>query len=423
MLGDMGAFRGEIAPKRGQSTTMLVNHLKIFSSIKFDVLNPNFITQTSTYEKWVLPQPFLAQYVNSIKTAAGLDNASSNPRKCLRESEISKSEKRVRRIVEIMKEDFLNLFDPALDSDKLYNLASGSPVGDDIAENLLTVEKRGCSMRDEFCERLRGNLEEAKSKLFFDPIKRALWKSFADTGRRKKISANGKAKEIIVQRNVLGLLAAKSLQQKAPVDIDAALCYPLAPVPLNLATCDGTRRKTAKSKLFDAALSSMEADSVAFKEMEPSKVCYILDLAAIIRSIMKTPDTFRQLADKILQEIPNFYQLIYIACDTYQSESIKNAERAMRGNKDKFVIRSPDIRIPPDVQRFLKNGQNKERMFELMEQVWAESSNERGERILYVARGSSCRKIANGESKDVPELRTDHEEGDKKIAYIMNHYS
>ena len=133
----------------------------------------NFTTQTSTYEKWVSSRPFLAQYVNSLKTAAGLDNASSNPRKCLRESEISKSENRVRKIVEIMKEDFSNPFDPALDSDKLYNLVSGSLVGDDIAEHLLTVEKRGCSMRDEFCERLHGNVEEAKSKLFFDPIKRA----------------------------------------------------------------------------------------------------------------------------------------------------------------------------------------------------------------------------------------------------------
>ena len=219
-----------------------------------------------------------------------------------------------------------------------------------------------------------------------------------------------------MQRDVLGLLAATSQQQKAPVDINAAHCYPLAPVPLNLATCDGTWRKTAKSKHFDAALSSIEADDIDLKEMEPSKVCYILDLAAIIRSIVKTPDTFRQLADKILQEIPNLYQLIYIACDTYQSESIKNAERALRGNEDKFVIRSPEIQIPPDFQRSLKNGQNKERMFELMEQAWAESSNERGEHILYVARGSSCRKIANGVSMDVPELRTDHGEADTKIA-------
>ena len=58
-------------------------------------------------------------------------------------------------------------------------------------------------------------------------------------------------------------------------------------------------------------------------------------------------------------------------------------------------------------------------MLELMEQAWAESSNERGERTLYVAKGSSCRKIANGVSMDVLELRTDNEETDTKIVYII----
>ena len=46
--------------------------------------------------------------------------------------------------------------------------------------------------------------------------------------------------------------------------------------------------------------------------------------------------------------------------------------------------------------KFLNNGENKERMFELIEQVWAESSGENGGRIVYVARGSSCVRIENG---------------------------
>ena len=53
-----------------------------------------------------------------------------------------------------------------------------------------------------------------------------------------------------------------SQQQKAPVDINATFCYLVAPDPLRLAACDGKSRKTAKCKLFDAALSSMEADIV-----------------------------------------------------------------------------------------------------------------------------------------------------------------
>ena len=214
-------------------------------------------------------------------------------------------------------------------------------------------------------------------------------------------------------------LAAKSQQQRASVNIDEALCYPLAPVPLSLATCDGARRKTAKSKLSHVALSSMEVDDVEYVHNETK--CYILDLAAIIRSIMRTPDTFRELANNILQDIPKQYDAIYIACDTYRSYSIKNAERSLRGDDDKFVIRSPDVRIPADSKKVLNNGENKERMFELIEEVWIQSRNQNDRRATYFARGSSCIKIANRVSEPVPELNTDHEEADTKLAYLVQH--
>ena len=136
---------------------------------------------------------------------------------------------------------------------------------------------------------------------------------------------------------------------------------------------------------------------------------------------MKPPDSFRDLANKILHDIPKQYDVIYIACDTYQSNSIKNTERLLRGDEDQFVIRSPDIRIPADFKKFLNNGENKERMFELIEQVWAESSGENGGRVVYVARGSSCVRIENGILEKVPELETDHEEADTKIAYLVQH--
>lgn len=236
-----------------------------------------------------------------------------------------------------------------------------------------------------------------------------------------KVTSKAKSKEIMVQRDILGLLAAKSQQQKATVNIDADLCYPLAPVPLSLATCDGTRRKTAKSKLFNAAFTSLEVESIEIEPTERRGACYILDLAAIIRSIVRTPDTFRELALKIVRGIPSQYSVIYIACDSYKDQSIKNAERVLRGHEDKFVIRTPDIRIPAAFKRFLSNGENKERMFELMEQVWLESRDQLTGRSLYVARGSSCVKIKNGTSTDVPELENDHEEADTKIAFLIRH--
>ena len=61
-------------------------------------------------------------------------------------------------------------------------------------------------------------------------------------------------------------------------------------------------------------------------------------------------------------------------------------------------------------------------MSELMEEVWVESGAEIGERINYVARGGHCRRISrDGNYNNVAGLMTDHEEADKKIAYLAKH--
>ena len=66
-----------------------------------------------------------------------------NPRKCLRTREIEKSEKAVQNIKSVLSNDFINPFSSDLDTDKLYNLASGCPVTEDIRECLLSFKKRG----------------------------------------------------------------------------------------------------------------------------------------------------------------------------------------------------------------------------------------------------------------------------------------
>ncbi len=88
-------------------------------------------------------------------------------------------------------------------------------------------------------------------------------------------------------------------------------------------------------------------------------------------------------------QIPSQYSDIYIACDSYKDQSIKNAERVLRCHEGGIVIRTPDIRIPANCKRFLSNDEYKERMVELMEKVWLESSSELSERSLYVERASS----------------------------------
>ena len=58
------------------------------------------------------------------------------------------------------------------------------------------------------------------------------------------------------------------------------------------------------------------------------------------------PDTFKDLALQLLCDIPNQYNTIYIACDTYKHRSIKSGERSLRGDSDRLVIHSGEVRIP-----------------------------------------------------------------------------
>ena len=120
---------------------------------------------------------------------------------------------------------------------------------DEISDSLLSVQELGEYLREEFYKRLQVGSEN--QDIYFSPINRVEWKGFTSVGKTVRISADGKFKEVTTKRDTLGLLAAKSQQHDATINIDKALCYPLASVPLAMATCDGARRKTVKKQAIN----------------------------------------------------------------------------------------------------------------------------------------------------------------------------
>ena len=92
----------------------------------------------------------------------------------------------------------------------------------------------------------------------------------------------------------------------------------------------------------------------------------------------------------------------------------------LRGEGEEFVIKTPEIRIPPNFTSFLSNGKNKERLFELVEEVWVNNKKVLGTRTVYFARSDRCTKISNRSVDTVEELQTNHEEADTKICYLLH---
>ena len=92
----------------------------------------NSATNNATYNKWVMSRPYQAKYVEALQRITGLEESKSS-RKCLRPTEITKSEKRVLKVKDILTNTFLNPFLKDLDQAKLINIAFACPTSDDVA--------------------------------------------------------------------------------------------------------------------------------------------------------------------------------------------------------------------------------------------------------------------------------------------------
>ena len=249
----------------------------------------NSVTQLATYERWVMSRPGQAEYVLALKEKLGLGR-NSTTRKCLRSSEIEKHEKCVSKVMNILENDFINPFSTDLEMFQLYNITSGKSVQDDVKDCLLTVFDRGEKRMEEFKDILVGDIAE---KNIFTPITRETWKSFEDNKVKAKVKVDGKLKDIASQRDVLGILAAKSDQEKSSVNIDKALTFPLCMVSQPLACSDGGMRKTNKSSMYDLLFDLLGSVGTI-----SNGDYYISDLAAALRATVNLPNTIKELAIK-----------------------------------------------------------------------------------------------------------------------------
>ena len=106
---------------------------------------------------------------------------------------------------------------------------------------------------------------------------------------------------------------------------------------------------------------------------------------------------------------------------TCRANSLRNAERILRGKGEKFVIKNPDIRIPANFHKFLGNGGNNERLFELIEEVWNENEGTVAEKTIYSGRGNSCKKKERDDVQLENSLTTSYEKEGTKTAYMIQH--
>ena len=148
------------------------------------------------------------------------------------------------------------------------------------------------------------------------------------------------------------------------MDFQKALTYPLAEVPLTLCNADGSMRKTNKSNLDKKVLSRLTDETTPI--FEKGNTAVIVDFMGLVRTITHVPDTFEDLAMKIISFLPIGFKRIDLVADSYRQNSIKDAERANRGQSSRIILKSALSKILREFSKFLSNRENKTRMIELI---------------------------------------------------------
>ena len=69
----------------------------------------------------------------------------------------------------------------------------------------------------------------------------------------------------------------------------------------------------------------------------------------------------------------------------------------------------------------MNHGDNKERLFEIIEQVWIENKHLLDDRIIFLAQSNQCARISQCSCDPVEELFSNHEEADTKLVYLLQH--
>ena len=153
---------------------------------------------------------------------------------------------------------------------------------------------------------------------------------------------------------------------KNKIDMEKVLQYPLSPVPWALATQDDLPLKTNKSTL----LHKLEKkEFLEYESLNYDSVC-IVDGNALFHSMTEIPNTYSQLAERLLSYLPNT-TCVHFVTDTYKFDSIKSAERIRRGSSEgnDYAV-GEHIQVPRKWKQFLCSENNKKALINFLKTEW-----------------------------------------------------
>ena len=184
--------------------------------------------------KWCLNRGDQAKHVNVLKKMAAI-YSSSEKCKPLCPSHILISERCVAEVIRVLEEKYIYPFTVLVAEDCLFNLNSGIPVNDQLADEILNTNKLGKELAKNFgTERLMVN----EKKKFHNALPNTKFAAFKMTAKSAKVERNNKPRSIEVNRDILSWLVNLSVSSEMVINYEKVMEYPLSPVPLSIATTE-----------------------------------------------------------------------------------------------------------------------------------------------------------------------------------------
>ena len=122
---------------------------------------------------------------------------------------------------------------------------------------------------------------------------------------------------------------------------------------------------------------------------------------------------------KFLSSLPKGYKRVDLVTDTYTEISIKNGDHQKRGASARLMIHSSQSKLPREFKNFLKNRQNKTRLFELIFQVISQESSQALQMLkcdqIYCSEASHTVAIDSNGVSNIDDLKSNQEEADTKV--------
>ena len=173
----------------------------------------------------------------------------------------------------------------------------------------------------------------------------------------------------------------------------------------------------------DVPLADPKADQ-SLKDVKKDST-FVVDLLAAIRTMTNLPETYEDFSWHFVGTLPKGFQRYDIAADTYRSNSIKGGERNERGSSQRVTIASTKSKLPRDFPTFMKNGENKTRLIEVISEVLRNNFHkvltELKCLVIYFSKEDITYYLKGTRVSIAAELSSSQEEADTKVILHCHH--